>query len=121
MIGALSQKQGQFRYGRYIGIVPSNNVANAPFFTYEQMSDKDRRYNHIIQNLITTETSIVIRTNYNYNWQNQAKVLLQDGKFYIINNITEQEEEINPQVYSLVRQSSDKLYYMELVSMDNYG
>lgn len=122
MIGALSQQHGQFRYGKYLGIVPSNNVNSAPFFTYEIMGEKERRYNQVVQNCITVENSIIIRTNYMYQWLNQAIVELQDGKLYMINNIKEYEEEINPQVYSTVKQGTDVLYYLELIGTEElYG
>lgn len=120
MLGALTQRQGEFRYGRYLGVQPSNNVADAPVFTYERMGPNDRRYNHIVQNLITVEDSVVIRTTYHYNWQNQAFVVLQDGHRYIINIIKEYDEEVNPQVYDIMKSGSDVITYMELINAEEF-
>lgn len=120
MLGALTQRQGEFRYGRYLGVQPSNNVADAPVFTYERMGPNDRRYNHIVQNLITVEDSVVIRTTYHYNWQNQAFVVLQDGHRYIINIIKEYDEEVNPQVYDIMKNGSDVITYMELINAEEF-
>lgn len=118
MLGALTQQNGQFRWGRYLGVEPSEDISEAPFFTYEEMGEKERRYNQLVQNLITVETSVIIRTNYAYDWRNQAHVLLQDGKKYMIVNIREYEEEVNPQAYAFVLDSADKLFYMELIGED---
>ena len=120
MLGALTQRQGEFRYGRYLGVQPSNNVATAPIFTYERMGTNDRRYNHLVQNLITVEDSVVIRTSYKYEWLNQAFVVLQDGQRYIINNIKEYDEEVNPQVFDIMKCGSDVITYMELVNAQEF-
>lgn len=120
MLGALTQRQGEFRYGRYLGVQPSNNVADAPVFTYERMGANDRRYNHIVQNLITVEDSVIIRTTYRYNWLNQAFVVLQDGHRYIINVIKEYDEEVNPQVFDTMINGSDVLTYMELINAEEF-
>lgn len=118
MLGALSQQQGQFRTGRYLGVVPSNDVSSAPFFTYELIGEKERSYNQIVQNLITVEESVIIRTNYQHDWRNQARVQLQNGRQYMIINMKHYEEEINPQVFADVRAGVDTIYYMELVGCD---
>ena len=120
MLGALTQRQGEFRYGRYLGVQPSNNVANAPIFTYERLGTNDKRYNHLVQNLITVENSVVIKTSYKYNWLNQAYVVLQDGLRYIISNIKEYDEEVNPQSYDTMVNGSDLLTYMELVCAEEF-
>lgn len=118
MIGALTQRQGQFRTGKYLGKAP--NVASAPFFTYEQISDKERRYNHIVTNLITTNESIVIKTNYEYDWRVRNWVQLQDGNRYVINSIKNIEDEVNPQVFDVVKNGTDTYYYMELIQGNEY-
>lgn len=118
MLGALGQQQGQYRVGRYLGVIPSDDLSHAPFFTYEEMGEKEKRYNHIVQNLITVEESVIIRTNYKYDWRNQARVVLQDGRQYMIVNMREYEEDVNPQAFGTMRTSADVLYYMELVGCD---
>ena len=112
MIGALSQRQGQFRTGKYLGKAP--NVASAPFFAYEQIGDKERRYNQIVQNLITTQESIIIKTNYKYDWRVRNWVLLQDGSKYIITAIKQIEDEVNPQAFSVLKQGTNVYFYIEL-------
>lgn len=112
MIGALTQRQGQFRTGKYLGKSP--NVASAPFFTYEQIGDKERRYNQIIQNLITTEESIIVKTNYRYDWRVRNWVQLQDGSQYIITAIKQIEDEVNPQAFAILKEGTNVYYYIEL-------
>lgn len=115
MLGALSQQHGQYSVGRYLGVRPSYNESNAPLFAYERITQKERRYNQIVQNLITQQESIIIKTNYAYDWRGQALVQLQDGKIYTITNLQAIEEDINGQALSAVIKSSDTLYYLELV------
>lgn len=118
MIGAMTQRQGQFRYGKYLGKSP--NEASAPFFTYEQIGDKERRYNQIVQNLITTEESIVIKTNYKYDWRVRNWVQLQDGNPYIIRNIKQAEDEVTPQAFQVLKEGFDTYYYLELTQGREY-
>lgn len=118
MIGALAQQSGQYRTGKYLGLNNVFNDASAPFFAYEKVGEKEKRYNQIIQNLITTENSTIIKTNYMHKWLNQARVKLQDGKLYMITNIKYIDEEINPQAFAVVTESPDILYYLELLEVD---
>ena len=115
MLGALTQQGEQYRVGRYMGQEDNFNSATAPFFTYEEVSEKTRRFDQIVQNLQTSQNSVVIRTNYCYKWKTQSKVLLQDQKVYIIVQIQEQNQPINPQSASVLRNSCETLYYMEVV------
>lgn len=115
MLGALSQQGEQYRVGKYLGQRDDFNTAPAPFFTYENISEKTRRFDQIIQNLQTSQNSIVIRTNYTLKWKTQSKVQLQDGCIYIIIQIQEQEEHINPQSATLLKNPCDSLFYLELV------
>lgn len=115
MLGALTQQGEQYRVGRYLGQKDNFNSATAPFFTYEQISEKTRRYDQIIQNLQTSQNSTVIRTNYAYRWKPQDKVVLQDLKEYLIIQVQDQEENINPQSASVLITPCEKMYYLELV------
>lgn len=115
MLGALTQQGEQYRVGKYLGQRDDFNGAPAPFFTYEEVSEKTRRFDQIVQNLQTYQNSVVIRTTYSYKWKTQSKVQLQDDKIYIIVQIQEQNQPINPQSVTLLKRSCETLYYMELV------
>lgn len=118
MLGALTQQGEQYRIGRYLGQRDDFNSASAPFFTYEHISEKTKRFDQIIQNLQTSQNSLVIRSNYKFKWKAQDKVLLQDRKVYIIIQVQEQTEHINPQSASVLREPCETLYYMEIIQED---
>ena len=103
-----SQRHGMYRTGKYQG----------KFFQYEQVNEKAKRYNQIVQNLITSETSTVIMTNYVLDYKVNEYIELQDGCNYIINGIQQAEEDINPQAYAVVKSGVDTLYYMELIKIE---
>lgn len=115
MLGAMTQQGEQYRVGKYLGQKDQFNSASAPFFTYEEVSERTRRFDQIIQNLQTSQNGLIIRTNYGYTWKPQDKVELQDKKVYIITQVQDQEESINPQSASVMAVPADTLYYMELV------
>ena len=115
MLGAMTQQGEQFRIGKYLGQKNQFNEASAPFFTYEEVSEKTKRFDQIIQNLQTSQNGLVIRTNYVYKWKPQDKVKLQDEKVYIITQVQEQEEHINPQSASVLKTPIDTLFYIELI------
>ena len=119
MLGALTQQGEQYRVGKYLGQKDDFNSATAPFFTYEQISEKTRRFDQIIQNLQTSQNSTVIRTNYAYKWKPQDFVILQDSKEYIIVQVQDQEENINPQSASVLISPCEKMYYLELVQQED--
>lgn len=122
MLGALSQKNDQYRVGKYLGEEDDYNIATAPFFTYEEINNVVKRFDQIIQNLQTCQGSVIIRTNYNYKWKTQSRVKLQDGHIYTIIQIEEQENEISPQSSAIITIPCETLYYMELIqaSEDEY-
>lgn len=109
----IAQQNGQYRVGKYLG--HKTDEKDYKFFKYELVKDKAKTYNQILQNLITTEGSTIIKTNYNLQWMNQQYVVLQDERKYIITNIQKIEDDINPQVFGIVKESLDTFYYIELV------
>ena len=111
----VTQQQGQFRVGKYLG--NEGDEHDVRYFQYELVKDKAKTYSHLIQNLITAEGSTIIKTNYNLDWMNQRQVILQDKCKYIITNIQAIEDDVNPQVFGMVLNSLDTLYYIELVEM----
>lgn len=117
MIGALTQNFGQFRTGKYLG-KRKGNAKNAPFFEYELVKSEEAKYNQIIQNLISSEKSVVIKSTWRLDWCSQSFVKLQDNQIYIINNWQGIEDEINPQNAALVVDGLNTTYYLELIGAE---
>ncbi len=108
-------ESNQFYWGAYYGKMPNAQFdkSKAKQFRYEILNPKDRRYLHIVQNLITADEAIVIKTTWDIGFENQGRVVLQDGSTYLISNVRELTEEHEAQVNMLVK-NAPKTIYMEL-------
>lgn len=113
ILGALATQGNQFYVGHYFAKNRPIQQGQGMYFKYEQVNDKSTRYHQLVQNLITSDSSIVIRTSWNMGFEVQGKVELADGTICIINNIQEQQSVINPQANAIVK-NAQKLYYLEL-------
>jgi len=116
VLGIYIPEANQFYWGKYLGKLDGNgkyNQAKPKQFKYEIVSPKDKRYLHIVQNLITADDSIVIQTTWDIGFENQGTVVLQDGKKLLITNMKELTEEHDAQVNALLK-DAQKTIYMEL-------
>lgn len=105
----------QFYWGKYYGKKLNNqfNQAKPKQFRYEILNPKDSRYHHIVQNLITADSSMVIATTWDLHFENQGIVELADGSRLLINNMKDLIEDFEAQVNMLVKMQH-KTTYMEL-------
>ena len=105
----------QFYWGKYLGKKADNgyNQDSPKQFRYEIISPKDKRYIQIVQNLITHDASMIIKTTWNLGFVNQGVIIDSDNQKHLITNIRELIEEEESQVNALIR-DSHKTYYLEL-------
>lgn len=108
-------EENQFYWGLYYGKKLNNqfNQAKPKQFRYEILNPKDKRYYHLVQNLITHDNSIVIKTTWDVKFENQGTIQLADGERMLISNIKEMVEDFEAQVNMLVK-FHHKSIYMEL-------
>lgn len=104
----------QFYFGKYLGKKLNNDFIEKPKeFRYEIVNPKDKRYYHLVQNLITSDHSIVIKTSWNLDFKPQATIMLADGEKMLITNMKDYEEDYEPQANMLLK-DAHKVIYMEL-------
>ena len=106
-------ESNQFYWGKYYGKNNQFNQQKPKQFRYEILNPKDKRYFQLVQNLITHDNSIVIKTTWNVNIENQGMVELQDGERVLVTNMKELTEEFEAQVNAIVKMQH-KAIYMEL-------
>ena len=98
-------ESNQFYWGKYLGKKVNNqfNQAKPKQFRYEILNPKDKRYYHLVQNLITHDDSIVIKTTWDVKFENQGTIELQDGEQMLITNAKELIEDFEAQVNVMVK------------------
>ena len=107
-------ESNQFYKGVYLGKKTNGQFLEEPKkFRYEIVNPKDKRYYHLVQNLITSDHSIVIRTSWDLDFKNQGAIQLQDGERMLITNSKDLIEEYEPQANMLLKKPH-KITYMEL-------
>lgn len=115
VLGSYIPESNQFYWGLYLGKKDKNqfNQAKPKQFRYEILNPKDYRYYHIVQNLITADCSVVIKTTWDVKFENQGIVQLADGSRLLINNMKDLTEDFEAQVNVLVKMQH-KSTYLEL-------
>ena len=115
VLGIYRPESNQFFWGKYYGKKSNGqyNQAKPKQFRYELVDPKNKRYLHIVQNLITADCSTIIKSTWDVPFENQGVVELQDGTKLLINNMKELIEEQEAQVNALLKEAP-KTYYMEL-------
>ena len=107
-------ESNQFYFGLYLGKKTNGQFLEEPKqFRYEIVNPKDKRYYHIVQNLITSDCSVIIKTSWGLNFVNQGQVQLQDGMRLMVNNMKDLEEDYEPQANMLLK-NPHKVTYLEL-------
>lgn len=86
-------------------------------FRFEQVSEREKQYSQPIQNLIAAGGSIVIRTAWKIGFEVQKHVELR-GKHYVIESVTCQDMDINPQVRGLLKYNPNRQYVLALSEVD---
>lgn len=113
MLDCLKVNNAQFFSGMYLGNSKELDYPKNLYFKYEQLTEQQKRYYHLVANLITSEDDLIIRTNWNLDFKVQDKVKLNDGQIYTIKNIQVLTLSINPQANALVK-DANKMYYLEI-------
>lgn len=116
MIDALAALgHNQFEWATYYPVKDDRNMSRQ--FKFEQVSEREQQYSQPIQNLITAQGSIVIRTSWSIGFEMQHDVVLR-GKRYIITNLTSVSLDISPQVRGLLKRNPNEQYILELVERE---
>lgn len=115
VLDTYQSEANQFYWGQYLGRKDKAEFNQMPprQFRYEIVSPKDKRYLQLVQNLISHDGSIVIKTTWDLGFENQGVVMDADGDRHLISNMQFLIEEEEAQVNAIIK-NAHKTYYMEL-------
>ena len=82
------------------------------------VSENEKRWSTVIQNLITTADSTLIRTSYAHDYQPRQHVFFRNH-WWEIRAVTDITQEINPQLLRLVN-GGTSVFILEIVQVDGY-
>lgn len=115
MINAFkSLGQNQFEFARW----SPERYDRYKIIRVSVVSEDEKRWSTVIQNLMTAADSTVIRTGYVYDYQPRQHVFFRNH-WWEIRGVTEVTQDVNPQVLSLVKGGNSQ-YIMELVQVNGY-
>ena len=103
--------------GTYYSKTPPT-TDSAPF-DYEIIEGNSRRYQLVTGNLRADGSTLVISTKDHLEWKINGKVVLQDGKMYIIESIKDDIQEVKKTAYRIHSNSYDMDYIISLVETEN--
>jgi|AGTN01.1.fsa_nt_gi hypothetical protein len=81
----------------------------------EAVSDEEKRFRLLVQNLITDAGSMVLKTRYANEYEIKQRLFFRD-KYWVIRNISKNTDSLNPQALGLVNPSYE--YILELTEAD---
>lgn len=106
----------QYLIGEYFG-KKTNKIGEQ--FKYDIISNPNRRYGQVINNLIATQGRFTIRTNWEFDWHVNDYIKDQFGKMYMIAEITKMPQEVNAQVLNVMIENPDTDYVLSLVETES--
>ena len=86
---------------------------------YEILSYPKKSFGELINNLILTQGTLTIKTNWDIGWQPKQYFVDNYGKRYIINDIQIMPQEVNPQVLAVAMVNPDTDFVLNLTQVDN--
>lgn len=84
----------------------------------ERVSDNDRRWNPMLQNISTSPNSMLLRTSYMYDFKPLQHVFF-DGKWQVILSVKTVPTDVNSQSLALVKSGCSQ-YILEIGEADGY-
>lgn len=110
----LSLGQNQFEPAYWAEKEPTKTK----YISVEPIGDQERRFNSVIQNLITSADSTLIRTSYAYDYKPRQHMFYLD-KWWEILSVSNDPTAVNPQSLSLVKRGA-RQFIIELGEADGY-
>ncbi len=111
MIQALrSLGHNQFEWAKWF---PTKDKNDFKKIQVEIVNENEKRWSTVLQNIITTADSTLIRTAYAHDYKNRQHIFYRD-KWWEIISVGEVATDIAPQVMSLVKPKSLFKYVIEI-------
>ena len=87
-------------------------------FRFEILVDRRSSYGQAVNNLIATQGRTTIKTNFDLKFKVNGYVNFWNGRRYIINEIIEMEQELNPQTKYWFKNNPNTDYVLSLVEVE---
>ncbi len=110
----LSLGHNQFEWARWA----PESYDNYNLIQVERVSDNEKRWSTVIQNLMTAADSTLLRTSYVYDYAPRQHIFYRD-KWWEITAVTEVTLDVNPQAFALVR-GVNRQSIIELKQVNGY-
>lgn len=111
----IASKFGLYNYGTYY---EKKTDTQGERLRFEILQSKSRAYSQIVNNLIATQGTITIRTNDNLEYKINGFITFRGTK-YIISQVVEMEEEINPQILIWKKKNPNTDFIISLIEVEN--
>lgn len=119
LLSLLQGKGEKTLTGTYYPKTPltADSVSNP--FDYEILDGNSKRYQMITGNLKVDGGTMVISTKDNLEWKINARVVLENGKMYIIESIREDLQNVEKTAYRMHSNSYDMDFVISLIETEN--
>lgn len=87
------------------------------YFEYKEIDYPTRTFGEVIDNIITTQRRMTIRTRWNLDFCINGYVVTQDGRMWIIEQV--QSNSFNAQNLRFMQKNPNSEYILSLVGIDN--
>lgn len=116
MIQALkSLGHNQFEYARWC---EGKDPTHYKIIRVEVVREDEKRWSTVLQNLLTTSDSTVLRTAYAYPYQRRQHIFFRNT-WWEIQSVGEMSQDVNPQSLALVSGGNTQCV-LELLQVDGY-
>ncbi len=116
MLNALnSLGHNQFEFARWAPVT----YDRYKIIRVQVVSDNERRWSTVIQNLMTAADSVLVRTSFVYDYAPRQHLFYRN-KWWEIRSVADVTLDVNPQALSLVRGGVNSQFILELVEVDGY-
>ena len=88
-------------------------------FRFEILADTRNSYGQIVNNLIATQGRTTIKTNYQLNFKISGCVVFKNGRKFLINDIVEMQQEVNPQTLYWFKENPNTDLVISLIEIEN--
>ena len=104
----------QFEYARW----SAKEYDRYKLIRVQVVSENERRWSTVIQNLMTTADSILLRTSYVYDYKPRQHVFFRN-RWWEIRSVADVTQDISSQATALVNRGAQQ-FVLELAEVDGY-
>lgn len=110
--------EDQYYYGtRYL----KKTDTQGDMFRYSLLTEQKYVYGQVINNLIATQGTATIKSNWNLEWHRGDFVVLNDGTRWKVIEYVPYTQNVNPQTNYWFKQNLSTDFVLNMIKVDNVG